>query len=114
MRLIDADAYCAEMKKRQDKCIDWRNEAIAKEDDELFVRADQALGTFIEARLTMAKMPTVGAVCVVRCAECKYAIPYKDVLYCNRPSEEGQIAELHSGKWYCADGRRKEANDATD
>lgn len=79
MRLIDADAYCAEMKERQYKCIEWRDESKAKGDAELFARADQALATFVEARLTMEKMPTVDAVCVTRCRDCEYApLPGKE------------------------------------
>ena len=61
MRLIDADAYKAEMKTRQDACAEWLDEAKADGNEEQYVRAEQALATFIEAKLTLDKMPTIEA-----------------------------------------------------
>lgn len=58
-RLIDADEYCTEMKARQDNCAVWRDRARENDDDELYVRAEEALATFIEAKLTLDKMPTI-------------------------------------------------------
>ena len=55
MRLIDADAYSAEMKDRQDAAWKWRNEAIAEEDELKLARAEGAFTAFTEAKLTMDK-----------------------------------------------------------
>lgn len=55
MRLIDADAYAAEMKDRQDAARKWRNEAIAEEDEVKLARAEGAFTAFTEAKLTMDK-----------------------------------------------------------
>ena len=53
MRLIDADAYSAEMKERQEAAWKWRNEAIAEEDEVKLARAEGAYTAFTEAKLTM-------------------------------------------------------------
>ena len=55
MRLIDADAYSAEMKERQEAAWNWRNEAIADEDEVKLARAEGAYTAFTEAKLTMDK-----------------------------------------------------------
>ncbi len=60
MRLIDADAYAAEMRKRQNACMDW---LTATEDgSEMNIRAEQAMVTFIEASLTLENQPTIPAI----------------------------------------------------
>lgn len=107
MRLIDADAYKAEMKQRQDACAECRDEAKACCDTELFVRADGALSVFIEAKLTLDKMPTIDAVPVVRCRECIYNRKgeYPDVAVdCEKDHD---FARWLSPDFYCADGERK-------
>lgn len=55
MRLIDADAYSAEMKDRQEAAWKWRNEAIAEEDEVKLARAEGAYTAFTESKLTMDK-----------------------------------------------------------
>lgn len=55
MRLIDADAYSADMKDRQEAAWKWRNEAIAEEDALKLARAEGAFTAFVEAKLTMEK-----------------------------------------------------------
>lgn len=55
MRLIDADAYSAEMKDRQEAAWKWRNEAIAEKDELKLARAEGAFTAFTEAKLTMDK-----------------------------------------------------------
>lgn len=64
-RLIDADAYAAEMKVRQDACKEIMDSA--KEDDkwELYGNMSAKFDIFIEAKLTLDNMPTVDAVQVV-------------------------------------------------
>lgn len=54
-RLVDADAYSAEMKDRQEAAWKWRNEAIAEEDELKLARAEGAYTAFTEAKLTMDK-----------------------------------------------------------
>lgn len=60
MRPIDADAYAAEMQKRQEACKEWL--AATDEGDEMHVRAQQSLAAFCEACLTLDKMPTMEAI----------------------------------------------------
>lgn len=54
-RLVDADAYSAEMKDRKDAAWKWRKEAIAEEDEVKLARAEGAFTAFVEAKLTMDK-----------------------------------------------------------
>lgn len=61
MRLIDADAFIKEMNDRIDKAIKWGTNAIADRNDEIRIRAEQAVATFCEASLTAKKMPTIDA-----------------------------------------------------
>ena len=55
MRLIDADAYSAEMKDRQDAAYKWKEEAISEGDEVKQARAEGAYTAFTEAKLTMDK-----------------------------------------------------------
>ena len=93
-RLIDADAYSAEMKQLQDACYKWLEEAKAKHDWEGYEHAQSAFGVFAEAKLTLDKMPTIDAVQVVRCKECKH-----------RWENGGDC--VSEPDWFCADGVRK-------
>lgn len=90
MRLIDADAYSAEMKQRQEACKEW---FFMVEDRELENRAIGMLDAFIEAKLTLDSMPTVDAVPVVhgrweitpvyiKCSECGEAFMLIPQNYC--------------------------------
>lgn len=60
MRLIDADAYAAEMRKKQDECKAWKD-GLA-EGTEIYARAEQSLVTFVEAALTLKSQPTIDAI----------------------------------------------------
>ena len=55
-RLIDADAFAAEMKKRQEEAGKWLREA---KDHETAVRADAVLSFLCEVKLTLDAVPTV-------------------------------------------------------
>ena len=55
MKLVNADAYSAEMKDRQQAAWKWRNEAISEEDEVKLARAEGAYTAFTEAKLTMEK-----------------------------------------------------------
>ena len=67
MRLIDANAYAAEMKTRQDACKEILYAAEKDGNDEVYDRMNCAFGVFVEAKLTLDAMPTIDAVPVVRC-----------------------------------------------
>ena len=60
MRMIDADVYAAEMRKKQDNCRAWKESL--DEGTELYARAEQSFITFIEAALTLKNQPTVPAI----------------------------------------------------
>lgn len=62
MRLIDADAYAEEMKKRQDACKEWTQRTIDTGDEENYLRSCGAYAVFVEAKLLLEKQPTVDAV----------------------------------------------------
>lgn len=62
MRLIDADAYAAEMRKRQDACRKWKSEQ--NKGSEMYARAEQAFVTFVEAWVTLENQPTIAAITV--------------------------------------------------
>ena len=70
-RYIDADAYAAEMKQRQDALKEEMDHAEAMENWEMYYGMSRAFSVFVEAKLTLDAMPTVDAVPVVRCRECK-------------------------------------------
>ena len=61
MRLIDADAYSAEMKVKQDACLELLNSAKRIGDEETCNIRNAACCVFVEAKLTLDKMPTVYA-----------------------------------------------------
>ena len=55
-RLIDADVFAAEMKKRQEEAEKWLREA---KDRETAVRADAVLSFLCEVKLTLDAVPTI-------------------------------------------------------
>ena len=59
-RLIDADAYAAEMHQKQEDCRAWKDSL--DRGSETYARAEQSFITFIEAALTLKKQPTVDAI----------------------------------------------------
>ena len=71
-RYIDADAYAAEMKTRQDACLELMNAAREMDNEEMYGQKSAAFSVFVEAKLTLDAMPTVDAVPVVRCQNCKH------------------------------------------
>ena len=97
MRLIDADALIAEINDRIDAAIKWGVNAIADGDNEIKLRAEQAVATFCEASLTAKKMPTIDAVKVVRCEDCSHY--GKDCVL------------LFPADGYCYDGERRGEED---
>ena len=60
MRLVDADAYAEEMKKRQDACKEWTQRTIDTEEN--YLRSCGAYVVFVEAKLLLEKQPTIDAI----------------------------------------------------
>ena len=58
-RLIDEDAFIREINNRIDAAIKWGTNAIADRENEIRLRAEQAVATFCEASLTARKMPII-------------------------------------------------------
>lgn len=97
MRLIDADALVGAIRHDADQTPDYNwgyglNHAV------VIVRSQ----------------PTVDAVPVVRCNECKHGSLYctedvcgETLIECNRP-DIGDVIEIHGWTWFCADGERKD------
>ena len=62
VRLIDANAYAAEMKERQDALKEMIDAAVKDDNWELYDKLSRSFGVFVEAKLTLDNMPTVDAV----------------------------------------------------
>lgn len=102
-RLIDANAYAAEMKTRQDACLELMNAAREMDNEEMYGQKSAAFSVFVEAKLTLDAMPTVDAAQVVRCGECKYLTEITDYNgWCPRINDH-----IENFDWFCADGERK-------
>ena len=71
-RYIDADAYAAEMKVRQDALKELIDDAVAMDNWEMYDGLSREFSVFVEAKLTLDAMPTVDAVPVVRCRDCQW------------------------------------------
>ncbi|MBQ1386179.1 MAG: hypothetical protein IIY75_05230 [Erysipelotrichales bacterium] len=99
VRLIDANAYAAEMKVRQDACKELMDAAKQYENWEVYDRMNTAFGIFVEAKLTLDNMPTVDAVPVVRCLECEHR-------FTSGCPMRFDYAPVNNG-WFCADGERR-------
>ena len=100
-RYIDADAYAAEMKTRQDACLELMNAAREMDNEEMYGQKSAAFSVFVEAKLTLDAMPTVDAVPVVRCRDCLWRHDDSSPMWlpcmeCQKPND-----------WFCADGERR-------
>ena len=65
MRPIDADAYAAEMKTRQDELKELMDDADALGNWDMYYGLSRAFSVFVEAKLTLDAMPTIDAVLMV-------------------------------------------------
>ena len=106
-RLIDANAYAAEMKTRQDACKEIMDAAKEDENWEVYDRMGAMFSIFVEAKLTLDAMPTVDAVPVVRCGECVYRSQTLKGSWCTN-SKSCCHGCLVRKDFYCADGERKD------
>lgn len=96
MRLIDADAYAEEMRKKQKVLKEIMDKEKSEEKREYW---NGVYMTFVEANLTIDNMQKIDAVPVVRCMDCIYR---DEEHYCP------QIDNYAEDCFYCADGERKE------
>ena len=103
MRLIDADEYARDMKVRQDAALKWCDDAKTRCDYVDYALAETAVSIFCEAKLTLDKQPTVDAVPVVRCKDCRYQEHEQPgMVYC--PAVVGGWVD---NDWFCAGGERR-------
>lgn len=65
--LISRQAFIAEMNERIDAAIKWGVNAIADGNDEIKIRAEQAVATFCEASLAAKKLPSEQHTCETCC-----------------------------------------------
>ena len=104
MKLIDADAFSKEMKKRQDACKEWTQRTIDTGDEENYLRSCGAYVVFVETKLLLENQPTIDAVEVVRCKDCKY-------WWANGDYTKNYMCACDREDFFCPDGERKEQND---
>ena len=108
--LIETDAFVKEMEYRYNSAISWGKRAVASHDDEMRIRAEQAAFSFVEASMTAKKMPTIDAVEVVRCKDCRH---YKhsavaDRNMCFRKDVDGvQVCYDFQPNDFCKYGKRR-------
>lgn len=100
MRLIDGNELKKELKQLFVEAYKWRNE-IACVDNIRYERADGEVAAYIEAIMTVNNAPTVEAIPVIKCKECKFNksnyIPCEDSCF--------KFADLPISKdFYCACG----------
>ena len=118
-RYIDADAYAAEMKTRQDACLELMNAAREMDNEEMYGQKSVAFSVFVEAKLTLDAMPTVDAVPVVRCKECihrpkmpdnhvdGFDLEFPDHKCPCQCCDDGFYSWYPADDWFCADGERR-------
>lgn len=105
MRLIDADAYEIEINQRLNDCMTLKIDA---QNFDSFLLADGALIAYSQTKMVLDDMPTVDAVEVVLCKDCKHYEP-DDLCGNSGGCKSTGLIVVHD--WYCADGERREAND---
>lgn len=98
MRLIDADAL-----------RDW----IGEDDCIAINLPGEATVAIIGIRKLIDKQPTVDAVPVVRCKDCKYYLTEDVECPCNiglaDATPDAQYTWTPEPTWFCADGERRES-----
>ena len=93
MRLIDADSLQAKIMMDAPDFMDGGS-SITK--------------AFIMAMIkTHSATPTIDAVPVVRCKDCKHVRIYENCVKCENAGNPGMFATYHRIDWFCADGERK-------
>jgi len=64
-RYIDADALRESYRESIEECRKWADEMRESENEEMVIRAEQSLGTFVECSLRAKNAQTIDAVPVV-------------------------------------------------
>lgn len=104
-RLIDADALMESLKESADRAKKWYEDCKTY-DSAMIDRAEQAIMTFNECGLRIQDAPTVDAVPVVRCKDCRFsdwytAVNGKRYCYCMEHCSSG-----HEDNDFCSNGDR--------
>ena len=104
-RLIDANTLDDSFRHSIVKCKQWFKDAAVLGEEESKARADQAYVTFMECSMRLKKQPTIDAVQVVRCKECKWFDAYGDTYdpYCDHKNHRHEVRN----DFFCADGERR-------
>ena len=103
MRYIDADTLLKELWH-----IRWNLQMI----DDTHT-ADKMMAGLRKAEEKIETAPTIDAVEVVRCQNCKHGFFAGTALFCDMPSRR---YALHKAaiNWFCADGKRREDDGTRD
>lgn len=98
-KLIEADALLASLRESRDRANVWLSDC-REYGSEMTGRAEQAVMTFNECILRVKGAPTVDAVPVVRCKDCKW---------CNMGECEHKLGLIWANdENYCSLGERKD------
>lgn len=111
MRLIDANELKGQLERIFKEAYEWKHKTALAGDHLRYERADGAVAAYIEAIMTVNKAPTVDAVPVVRCKDCKWS---EDALtcgclYCNHPDGRNTIFALPEE--FCDRGERRQEHE---
>lgn len=98
MRLIDADALVDAMEKTGWYHINEQGKLQCGANSELHTALYKAEDVYA----VMENAPTIDAMPVVRCKDCKY----RDRYYCFRPEQKYLAVDID---YYCARGERRES-----
>ena len=109
MRLIDADELKGQLERIFKEAYEWKNKTALAGDHSRYERADGAVAAYIEAIMTVNKAPTVDAVPVVRCKDCKWFRDVDD--YCICISDESPKGLFVKSNDFCNRGIRAEVDD---
>jgi len=110
MRLIDADALKESLTETLHRCDEWIENA---KDEETRTIAESNYTAFLESILRVKDAPTIDAVPVVRCKDCKhFADDYVDTGFGPIPAFSCDVCELYgvglSLNHYCSCGERED------
>ena len=114
MRLTDADALYEKTANWEAQALHMVKVTMYDEDKTEWRKWSTILTERSAFKYDIADAPTIDAVEVVRCEECRYGITEHGIsngwVLCSKPYTERGNA-MHRTDWFCADGERKEQND---
>jgi hypothetical protein len=105
MRLIDADTLLDSLHESLGNAKKWEVKSSFAKDDEARTRAEATIASFTECCLRIKAQPTIDAVEVVRCKDCKYYdvnLADGTTCFCTR------LELFNEYDWFCADGERRD------